>query len=555
MPLSLTPFINELSIKTTKLEIRKFNLNYVDPDPTIGDWGWAQRRFVAEVERQYNSGQPVRIITLKARQLGISTVTEAILFLWNFIHPGSSNLVLTHQDSVSQRLFNMTKLYWDTWPHKVLYSLKYGTRRQLRWEETGSDMSVATASNKEGLRGATLHGLHGSEVASWPDPETLWTGLNNTIPRRHKTIVVLESTAKGVGNWFHDKWLEAESGDSEFIPLFFPWFEHPAYRVRHSLTTLDLDADEREILRMCEKVRMSSDEALSAIAWRRLEIPRQGGLDNFAQEFPATPEEAFIVSGRPIFPQQEVQSCYEERTGVTGDLYRDGRGEVGFRETPNGHLTLFKVPDRTDRRNDMYMIAGDPSRTVYGDPGCIQVINRQTWEQVAVWHGHRNPGEFAQEMILIGDFFNHGILCPEVEGGGQGTISVILQSGYGNVWLQKWADRLKTSTSMYGWSTNYQRKRWAMGMLQKFITDRSLLLHDKHTVHELIYFVENEDGTLGNGGGASHDDRVMALMIAVVASWGEGPVQPSYTQGSSAPDIYTTEFDNNIISLAARMRG
>jgi len=543
MPLSLTPYINNLSIRTTKLEVRKFNLNYVDPDPTIGDWGWAQRRFVAEVERQYNAGLPVRIITLKARQLGISTVTEAILFLWNFIHVGSSNLVLTHQDPVSQRLFNMTKLYWETWPHKVLYSLKYGTRRQLTWVETGSDMSVATASNKEGLRGATLHGLHGSEVAQWPDAETLWTGLNNTIPRRHKTLVVLESTAKGVGNWFHEKWLEAEAGDSEFVPLFFPWFEHPAYRVRHSLTRADLDSEERQILRLCEQAYMDVDSSLAAIAWRRLEIPRQGGIDNFCQEFPATPDEAFIVSGRPLFSVRDVQQCLEQKTGVTGDLYRSGDGTVQFRDNPSGCLTLFKLPDNRDPRPDRYMIAGDPSRTVYGDPGCIQVLNRQNLEQVAVWHGHKRPGDFAHEMMLIGDFFQHGILCPEVEGGGQGTISVLMSSNYGNMWLHRWADRHKTSTSVYGWSTNYQRKWWAIGTLQKLLGDASLLLHDKRTAHELVYYVENEDGTLGNGEGARHDDRVSALYIAVTASTTDGPFIPSNLNHQSPTDIYTTEFE------------
>lgn len=77
MTLSLRPLLNQLTIKTTNLDYRKLDLDYIDPDPTIGDWGWAQRPYISEIERQYNDGDPVRIIVLKARQLGISTVTEA----------------------------------------------------------------------------------------------------------------------------------------------------------------------------------------------------------------------------------------------------------------------------------------------------------------------------------------------------------------------------------------------------------------------------------------------------------------------------------------------
>lgn len=81
--LSLWPMLEQLEIRTKGG--KRIKLNRDDP------FAWAQREFVAEVERQYNAGLPVRIIVLKGRQLGISTVTEAILFLWAFIHPGSYN--------------------------------------------------------------------------------------------------------------------------------------------------------------------------------------------------------------------------------------------------------------------------------------------------------------------------------------------------------------------------------------------------------------------------------------------------------------------------------
>jgi hypothetical protein len=534
------------------LEIRKFDLDYIDPDPTIGDWGWAQRPFIAEIERQYNQDLPVRIICLKARQLGISTATEAVVFLWSFLHPGSNGLVVSHVDGQTQELFQMTKLYWETWPHKSLFSLRYGTRRQMMWEDTRSQIRVATAGKPESLRGSTIHALHGSEVAFWPDPGTLWTGLSSTLHDRHHTIAVLESTANGVGNWFHERWLEAEAGDSDYTPMFFPWYRHSAYRAHHSLIPADLTADERNLVRKMTGEGFTDDTAMAAMYWRRLEIRKKGGEDSFMQEYPATAEEAFIVSGRPIFPAKDVQDAFEEVPSITGMFYRDGRGEVSFKSGP-GDWTLFKTPS-PDIRPDLYMIGGDPSRTVYGDPGSIQVINRVTFEQVAVWNGHKLPHEFAEEMMLVGSYFHHGMLCPEVEGGGQGCISVLLSSGYPNIWYQHWADRAKTSTSMMGWSTNYQRKRWAISRVQQLLRDGSLRLHDRRTIHELLYFTENEEGILGNSGQAKHDDTVMALAIAITASISEGPVIPTSAQQRFTPDIYTSELEDNIISLSSRMR-
>jgi hypothetical protein len=544
--------------------MRKFDLDHVDPDPEIGDWGWAQRPYISEIERQYNEGKPVRIIVLKARQLGISTATEAVLFLWAFLHPGTNGLVLSYEDGQAQELFRMTQTYWETWPHKALYNLKYGTRRQLQWEETKSQVRVATAKNVGGARGSTVHALHASEVAFWSDPATLWTGLNQTIPQRHGTLVALESTANGVGNWFHEMWLQAESGESDFVPMFFPWFRHPAYRARNSLHTIDLDTDERHLYRLMvtaagdtvDTAAMTDDEAMAALSWRRWAIPRKvPDLNAFHQEYPSTPEEAFLTTGNPIFAHSTIKDCYDPKRGAHGRFYRNAQGRTVFEQDETGPWTVFRRPS-ADVRPDKYFLAGDPSETVVGDPSCIQVLNRQTFEQVAVYHARVNPMDFARQMMLAGDFYHHAMLCPEVEGGGQAAIGAILQAGYDNVWRYKVPDRRNESINTFGWSTNYQRKQWAIGELQKLLMDRSLLIHDKTTYVELCNYVQREDGTLGNASSATHDDTVMALAIAVTASRREGIYQPYANITPEPLDIYSTEVDNvdNVVSIFERMR-
>lgn len=540
--LHLRPWLNQLTIKTTANDYRPLDLDYVDPDPTIGDWGWAQRPFIGEIERQYNEGLPVRIIVLKARQLGISTATEAVLFLWAFIHRGSNGVVISHEDGQAQQLFVMTQRYWEHWPYNDLLKLKYATRRQMKWLETESQLLVATAKNAEKLRGSTFHAVHASEVAFWENPGELWTALSQTIPHRHGTIVVLESTANGVGNWFHDQWLAAEAGDSDFVPMFFPWYRHAACRVyANNLHTSDLNVEEKEIRHRMQIERIGEEDIMAALAYRRWAIPnRVDSIEEFHQEYPTTPEEAFLTSGKPIFHPSRVEDCYDERRGARGYLYRNGVGQVVFEPDPSGDLTIFRRPDPS-ATPDLYFVAGDPSRTTYGDPGCIQVINRRTLEQIAVWHGHVDPYQFGREMMLIGDFFGHAMLAPECDGGGQGSIGVILQSGYGNVWRWAKPDRTNSTGNTWGWETSYKTKHWAVATLQHYINDRSLLIHDKRTKLELLNFVEHPDGELGNAGRSEHDDTVMALAIAVTASTQVGLYKPA----SHTPtlDIFTSELE------------
>src|ERR1700733_11161729 len=97
--LSLTPILEGLTISSKDATIENINLS--DPAGKDYAFAWAQRRLVREIERQYNSGKPVRIIVLKARQLGITTITEAVLYAWSFIFPGTNSLVIAHETDTS----------------------------------------------------------------------------------------------------------------------------------------------------------------------------------------------------------------------------------------------------------------------------------------------------------------------------------------------------------------------------------------------------------------------------------------------------------------------
>lgn len=541
MPLNLVPLLSELTIQTKQLRYKKLDLYHDD------EFAWSQRRLVHEIERQYNLGKPVRIIVLKARQLGISTATEGVLFNWSFLHPGMQGLVIAHEQQASANLFLKTKLYWDTWPFKPAYTLKYSTRNEMMWVETLSSIRVATAKNVQSGRSSTLHAVHATECAFYPDPRSLMAGLDQTIPNEHGTIVVYESTANGSGNWWHETWNAAESGDSDFVPLFFPWFPHPEYRHKTNICT-DLE------LTVYERWLRTKGASYENIAWRRWKLKQMAQDEQlFMQEYPAEPEEAFLSTGQPVFPQQALKDCFQKQPGVRGLLVEDKtNGRIEFVPDSSGNLTIYRKPlkDRPDR----YFLAGDPSRTIEGDPACMQVINRQTLEQVAVWHGRIDPITFATEMANLGKFFGNCMVCPEVEGGGYGTIGALLTMNYPQVWQHRWADHSPGKVSQsYGWSTNFQRKSWCIGVLKKLLSDRSIVLHDVKTYNQLRDYVVRQDGTWGNANEEMHDDAVMALAIAYTASNTEGVFEPDdsrgidvyheiYQQGLELDDAYSTDI-------------
>lgn len=542
----LEPLINELSIVDKSANLVKF--------PIYSEFGWAQREYLAVVERAYERGEPVRLICLKARQLGLSTLTAALFFWWGFIHENTSALIVAHENKATASIFEKIRLFWESFEARGQFTLERSTLHKLKWKETRSSVDVASARNVGSGVGQTIHACHLSEFALYPNPDDLMTGLRQTIPNLGKTIIVIESTARGVGNLFHDLWLDATAGESDLHPLFFPWWMHYEYRMPTKLTFKDLDDEEKRYLRIFTKIGnpevdyltlppvVGEPEALEALEWRRsYAIPSLAhhDVDKFMQEYPATPTEAFLSTGRNVFPLKALDACYEPKRGVQGFINRSPDGTVRFVPEPSGPLTLFKKP--CERRNpDLYFIGADPSRTTSGDPACMQVINRRTHEQVAVWRGWADPYRFAHEMMALGKYFHGAELCCEIEGGGHGTIGAIMEAGYPRVWQDRRPDRMPGKVlNAFGWQTNYNRKHWAIGHLIWLLGERSITVHDRRTYAEMRDYVALPSGDLGNGNGSDHDDTVMALAIAVTASSTVGPyISPLENPVRTPLDLY-----------------
>ena len=521
--LELWPLLEQLSIKTKTARVQKLRRD----DP----FAWAQREFVHEVERQYNAGLPVRIIVLKGRQVGISTVTEAILFLWCFLHPGTNSLVLSKERPDSEYLFSMTKRYWEKGPFKGLFSTKYNREGYIEWNSLGSTFTTETAGKADVGRGHTFGAVHCSEVAFWERADEIVASLSESVPYEHGTIVVYESTAQGVGGYFHDEWMKAIDPGGEkstFTPMFFPWWEHAEYSIPEThLRYQDLDDDERDLIAAYPKMTVPK------LAWRRRKLTTYTNPETFRQEYPHSMEEAFLSTGTNVFPLTKLQACYDPLSGRQGYVYNDN-GKLTWMDDDRGHTWLYKEPDAYQRRR--YAVAVDPTWTVDGDPACIQVLDRANMEQVAVWHGSADPETVGHISLALAMFYGpETILNTEVQGGGRRVLAIWRDANWPYIWYDERPDAVKVKKNTLCWNSTYETKRWMLGTMQGVINRRQLTLHHAATFYEMTRYVLNEDETYGPSRRSGHDDTVVALGIAMMTVVTEKPNMDWAAMAAPAP--------------------
>lgn len=529
-----------------------------------------QEKIVAEVHEQIRDGKPIRIIVLKARQMGCSTVTEAMGYQMSIVFPNFKGLVLCHKNKSSRGLLNMTKRYYNTGPAIIREMRPTVSNRitGMAWDN-GSELEIATAKTDDEGRGGTLWFLHNSEAAFYPNPEVLMGGLSQSVPRVPRSMHVIESTANGVGGWFHNFWEAAKVRDVQHVPMFFAWWQHPEYvadfiglgfLADRPLT--NLDDEEKLLAKVFYKLGMDAREIRSRLIWRRdfLRTECHGDVEYFHQEYPSNDTEAFISTGANVFRKTLVDAVYEPMRGEVGSFERFGnRSKWNMGE---GNWTIFRHP----ARNSHYMVGGDASRARLGDYGVIQIIDRKTREQVAVYRarGFDQTGiRFAREMMMAGAYYNLAMLIPETNLSGS-TVSEIVNSTYPNVFQFQKANDVRGMHQNYaGWPTTLQTKEEALGYLQAAIADgaqpmmigRGFVLHDVNTYVELCGYVCNENGRYTNGQGVEHDDTVMALAIAMAGCHYEASAlyrdgTPPAATNTLGPELDVGDYRDSHTTLA-----
>lgn len=253
----------------------------------------AQRFIHERLEAQKAETGRVRALILKGRQMGCSTYVSARFYHRVAQSRGTRVFILTHEQEATDNLFGMVSRFHENVPPEMKPSTSLANAKELFFNRLDSGYKVGTAGTKAVGRSQTIQLFHGSESAYWPHAEEHAAGILQAVPGEPGTEIILESTAHGVGGFFHSKWRDAELGIGDFIPIFTPWYWHDKYR-RHPPS--DFEPNEEEL----EYARLYGLDA-EQMAWRRNTIIELNDPTRFMAEYPATSVEAFQESGHDSY--------------------------------------------------------------------------------------------------------------------------------------------------------------------------------------------------------------------------------------------------------------
>jgi hypothetical protein len=494
-----------------------------------------QIRLLEIIERLKAKSKPVRIIILKARQMGFSTFTEGLIFNDTATTPLKNSQIVAHEDSASQNLYQMYKTFYENLPPELTPMTKYSNSQELLFENPTPDIDekrknpglqsrvkVASARNVNTGRSSTIHNLHASEVAFWQDAKTLMTGLMQTIPDSPNTMVIIESTANGVGGWFYETWQQAVRGENEYIPVFFPWFELNEYS--KPFDSLEEREDFINNVNMVftnekgEEIRTEEYELMvthsltyEQLNWRKYTIRNKcnNDIDQFNQEYPATPDEAFIASGRPRFSAGSIKKflkkCVE---GERGYIVEDSSG-VHFVKDPKGYVEIWEYP-KEDR---FYCIGADVAEGLEKGDYSDARVGSDDFNVWASWHGHIDPDLYGDELVKLAKFYNNAYIGVERNNHGLTTLKAIQRKEYWNIYFQKTYDKIADKISQtIGWLTSNRTKPLMIDKLAEFIRENWLGCKDKMFWMECLTYVIDDRGAT-NAQEGCYDDTVMATAL------------------------------------------
>lgn len=355
-----------------------------------------------QVEQQKRETGKIRAIIVKGRQEGISTYIEG-RFFWRVTHTfGLQAFILTHALDATQNLFKMAQRYYDNCPKVVKPELTTSNAKELIFGGLDCGYKIGTAENKAVGRSSTIQLFHGSEVAFWQNASDHAKGIMQAIPNEKNSEVFLESTANGVGNYFHEQWQMAEAGFSEFLPIFIPWFWMDEY-IRDTPMDFRVQDDELQLVEQYGLIQ-------SQLMWRRLKIIELsvGGIDGtkaFKQEYPNNSIEAFQISGEDNF--------------ILADVVNKARKSIA---EPYGPLIVGVDParygdDRTSiirrRGRCAYKLESYIKKDTMEIAGFVhRIIIEEGPDKVAIDVGGLGAGVFDRCKEL-----GHGDICVAVNGG------------------------------------------------------------------------------------------------------------------------------------------
>ncbi len=515
-----------------------------------------QRIYLKEMEKLRTSDRPIDIILCKARQWGGSTLTQLYMLWIQLVHRQNWNSVICgdiekQSSIVAGILAKVINNYplWATGGRKITTTPYQGAQKTRVISYGNSRYSLGSSQKPDSLRSEDISMAHLTEVGLWKatsgrKPEDLVQSIFGSIAGGPYTVKVMESTAKGVGNFFHRTWIEAVAGRNNFTPVFIPWYSIDLYS--KPISEGDYPAFV-ESMDEYERGLFSLGATLEAISWyrdKRREMPEEWRLFS---EFPSTANEAFQSTGHRVFKISYVKSMREQCVppAWVGDIVSYDRANDSERENlsrfeplqagekrDGNVLKVWLMPESSEQHyRDRYIVTVDVGGvSEKADYSCIIVADRQPMleggvpEIAACWHGHIEHDKLAWKAVEIAKAYDNALLVIEAntletEGTEGNNFEYILNeiSGqYSNLYCRTSIQEIRQGRPRrWGFHTNSSTKPMVINFLIKALRDGLYVERCIETTYELDLYELKENGKEMGAVEGNHDDRVMATAILV----------------------------------------
>lgn len=542
---------------------------------------YPQRILVSRFEEKRRAGLPIRLILLKARQWGGSTTTQLYMAWLQFFHRrGLNSLIIAHQGAASDEIKDMFDTMIKKYPIEMLHNIgetynpdepkiesvgKSGSTSRV--PQRNCKIKIGTAERPDGCRGGAYSLVHLSEVGLWKktegkSPEDIVRSACSGVLIRPLTMIVMESTANGTGNFFHREYQAAanENINSQFDHLFIPWYDIEQYSIPFPNEDARIKFAENLIANRANDNVMSTREesgrylwwlwqkgaSLEAINWYIMERAGKNDHSVMASEYPSDDVEAFVHSGSMVFDRYQVDKFYKtcRPPKYIGDVYgKTDDGEealvnLQFRQDHQGVLWIWDMPESDPNVEfvDRYLTVVDVGgRSNKADWSVIVVFDRINMIDgdrpavVAQWYGHCDIDRLAWKAAQIAAFYDDSLLVIEsntlethdrerqIEGGDQSQyILNQISTIYPNLYARRQSeDEIRQGAPRkYGFHTNVATKPMIISTLVKVIRDRLYTERDERCLSEYLQYERKANGAYGAIAGC-HDDLLMTRAIGM----------------------------------------
>jgi len=496
----------------------------------------AQRKLLRELEDMRTNNMPIRIILLKARQWGGSTMVQMYMAWIQLFHRENwHSVIIAHVKEAARNIRGMYSRMGDRHPgHIQKMTLRPYENSQTTkvMAERGNILSIGSSETPDAQRSFDIMMAHLSEVAFFKSTdkktaEDLVQSIRASVPKEPYTLTVLESTAKGVGNFFHKEWIDAINKVSGYRPVFVAWWEIEIYRneIKDYEGFINTMTDH-------DKYLWELGATLEGIKWYK-DFKRSERYSDWrmASEYPSTDIEAFQSTGRRAFRLADVLRARRnnEPPIFVGDVMGKAmRGEnalidITFEPYAQGNLEVWKFPDDKVKIQDRYVLFADiGGRTEGADWSAIKVFDRAPMligsppEVVAVWHGHLDQDIFGWKAAQLGTMYNEGLLAIEVnslrtenrdtEGEHHLTVLDEIAMYYPNLYTRTSPEKIKQGApTVYGFHTNRATKPMIIDMLNACLRDDMYVERHAKSCDEMDTYEIKDNGSYGAVDGLKDD--------------------------------------------------